>query len=74
MMREAYPEVSEEEIWSKIGVVDTEHRRAKLYANLQFDDVRIGSFKHIDFTPPYTTAAVLPEPLGPIKPTIAFSF
>ncbi|AYQ17376.1 ATP-binding protein [Bacillus paralicheniformis] len=55
MMREAYPEASDEEIWSKIGVVDTEHRRAKLYANLQFDDVRIGSFKHIDFIPPYTT-------------------
>ncbi|MEC1755668.1 AAA family ATPase [Bacillus mojavensis] len=55
MMREAYPEANDEEIWSKIGVVDTEHRRAKLYANLQFDDIRIGSFKHIDFTPPYTT-------------------
>ncbi|MEC1552337.1 AAA family ATPase [Bacillus haynesii] len=55
MMREAYPEASDEEVWSKIGVVDTEHRRAKLYANLQFDDVRIGSFKHIDFMPPYTT-------------------
>lgn len=55
MMREAYPDESDKEVWSKIGVVDTEHRRAKLYANLQFDDVRIGSFKHIDFTPPYTT-------------------
>ena len=55
MMREAYPNASDEEIWSKIGVVDTEHRRAKLYANLQFDEIRIGSFKHIDFTPPYTT-------------------
>ena len=54
-MREAYPDASDKEVWSKIGVVDTEHRRAKLYANLQFDDVRIGSFKHIDFTPPYTT-------------------
>ncbi|QKN78667.1 AAA family ATPase [Bacillus pumilus] len=55
MMREAYPKASDEEIWSKIGVVDTEHRRAKLYANLQFDEILIGSFKHIDFTPPYTT-------------------
>nr|MDH3153203.1 AAA family ATPase [Bacillus licheniformis] len=55
MMREAYPDASDKEVWSKIGVVDTEHRRAKLYANLQFDDVRIGDFKHIDFTPPYTT-------------------
>lgn len=55
MMREAYPDASDKEVWSKIGVVDTEHRRAKLYANLQFDDVRIGGFKHIDFTPPYTT-------------------
>ncbi|MDL5143122.1 AAA family ATPase [Bacillus atrophaeus] len=55
MMKEAYPEADDAEIWSKIGVVDTEHRRAKLYANLQFDDTRIGQFKHIDFTPPYTT-------------------
>lgn len=55
MMKEAYPEVSEEELWRKIGIVDTEHRRSKLYANLQIGDIRIGKFRHIDFAPPYTT-------------------
>ena len=55
MMKEAFPEASEEEIWSKIGVVDTEHRRSKLYANLEIGDVQIGKFLHIDFVPPYTT-------------------
>jgi len=63
MMKEAYPEASEAEIWLKIGVVDTEHKRSKLYANLEIGDVRIGRFRHIDFPPPYTTerynAAVL---------------
>ena len=55
MMKEAYPELSEAEIWLKIGVVDTEHKRSKLYANLEIGDIRIGKFRHIDFAPPYTT-------------------
>ncbi|WP_350300621.1 AAA family ATPase [Peribacillus frigoritolerans] len=55
MMKEAYPDASESELWLKIGVVDTEHRRSKLYANLQIGDIRIGKFRHIDFTPPFTT-------------------
>jgi AAA domain len=55
MMKEAYPNLSEEEIWEKIGVIDTEHGRAKLYSNSDFDGVRIGQFLHIDFDPPYST-------------------
>lgn len=55
MMREAYPEASEEEVWEKIGVADTEHGRALLYANETFGDVKIGEFLHIDFEPPYST-------------------
>ncbi|MCP8969700.1 AAA family ATPase [Ectobacillus ponti] len=55
MMREAYPEATEEEVWEKIGVIDTEHGRAKLYASSDFDGTRIGQFLHIDFSPPYST-------------------
>ncbi|QWG94664.1 AAA family ATPase [Bacillus toyonensis] len=55
MMKEAYPEASEAEIWQKIGVIDTEHRRSKLYANLEIGGIRIGQFRHIDFPPPFTT-------------------
>ncbi|GKV65481.1 hypothetical protein NCCP2331_16340 [Sporosarcina sp. NCCP-2331] len=55
MMKEAYPDADEKELWSKIGVADTEHKRALLYWNEQFGDMRVGEFLHIDFTPPYTT-------------------
>lgn len=56
MMREAYPEASEEEVWEKIGVADTEHGRSLLYANETFGESRVGEFLHIDFEPPYSTA------------------
>lgn len=55
MMREAYPDLGEEEIWDKIGVIDTEHGRAKLYAGTTFGETHIGHFLHIDFDPPYST-------------------
>ncbi|CEG23160.1 hypothetical protein BN1080_02104 [Planococcus massiliensis] len=55
MMREAYPDASEEEVWEKIGVADTEHGRSLLYANEQFGEVKVGEFLHIDFDPPYST-------------------
>lgn len=55
MMREAYPDASEEDVWGKIGVADTEHGRALLYWNEQFGDVKVGEFLHIDFDPPYST-------------------
>lgn len=55
MMLEAYPEANEEELWSKIGVADTEHGRSLLYWNEVFGDMRVGDFIHIDFEAPYTT-------------------
>lgn len=55
MMKEAYPNLPDEELWDKIGVIDTEHGRSKLYANTDFDGATIGQFFHIDFDPPYTT-------------------
>lgn len=55
LVSEAYPNASEDELWDKIGVIDTEHERSKLYANSDFDGTRIGQFLHINFEPPYTT-------------------
>lgn len=55
MMKEAYPDLSEEELWKKIGVIDTEHGRSKLHVGLVYGEIKIGNFLHIDFTPPYTT-------------------
>ncbi|MGG5741314.1 AAA family ATPase [Bacillus cereus group sp. IBL03679] len=55
MMQEAYPDLSEEELWKKIGVIDTEHNRSKLHVGLVYGETKIGSFLHVDFPPPYTT-------------------
>ncbi|PGW44786.1 AAA family ATPase [Bacillus thuringiensis] len=55
MMQEAYPDLSEEELWKKIGVIDTEHGRSKLHVGLVYGEIKIGNFLHIDFTAPYTT-------------------
>ncbi|UTR08549.1 ATP-binding protein [Alkalihalobacillus sp. LMS6] len=57
MMREAYPQLSDEEVWGKVGVVDTEHERSLLYFGRNIDeDTKIGEFLHINFEPPYSTA------------------
>ena len=57
VIRSKYPELSENspEFWAKIGVVDTEHRRSRLYADTSLTGEFIGRFKTIDFTEPYTT-------------------
>ncbi|EOO33942.1 hypothetical protein IIU_02682 [Bacillus cereus VD133] len=55
MMQEAHPNLTEEELWKKIGVIDTEHERSKLHVGLVYGETKIGNFLHINFTPPYTT-------------------
>lgn len=55
MMREAYPDIPEEDVWKKIGVVDTEHNRSKLHVGLVYGETKVGRFLHLDFPPPYTT-------------------
>lgn len=44
MMKEAYPNLSEEELWKKIGVIDTEHERSKLHVGLVYGETKIGNF------------------------------
>ncbi|MBR3117796.1 ATP-binding protein [Bacillus paranthracis] len=55
MMKEAYPDVPEEEVWKKIGVIDTEHKRSLLYANNTIKGYKIGSFKYVELDAPYST-------------------
>lgn len=59
MMKEAYPDLEDEKIWKKIGVADTEHNRSMLYVGQVIGETEIGSFKHIDFEPPYSTERYL---------------
>jgi archaellum biogenesis ATPase FlaH len=52
MMKAKYPDLSDDEVWLKVGVADTEHELAKLYVNRS--DLGIGKFRYINFTEPYS--------------------
>lgn len=54
MMQDAYPDLSDEDVWKKIGLVDTEHQRSKLYAGTTIKGHTIHQFYHIDLQAPYT--------------------
>lgn len=53
-MKEKYPELSDEDIWSKIGLVDTEHERALVYEGMEYQGVQVGQFWHYDLKAPYS--------------------
>ena len=55
LMKEAHPDLTDEEVWKKIGVADTEHKRMLTYIGQLHSGITIGSFKHINFEPPFNT-------------------
>lgn len=54
MMKEKYPDKEDPEVWEKIGVVDTEHERSTLYADMTIKGNKVGEFLHINLTAPFT--------------------
>lgn len=56
MIMGEYPELDpkSDEFWDKIGVIDTEHNRSKIYADMVKHDIYIGSFLHSNMEPPFT--------------------
>src|SRR6185312_9738988 len=53
MMKEKYPEATDEELWAKVGLVDTEHERALIYESMGHHGITIGQFWHYNLTKPY---------------------
>ena len=51
---EMFPDLSDDEKWEKIAVIDTEHGRSTLYAGMTIKEQEIGSFLHYDLSKPYT--------------------
>ncbi|MFL6556251.1 MAG: AAA family ATPase, partial [Bacillus sp. (in: firmicutes)] len=54
MMKEKYPEASEEEIWDKIALIDTEHERSLVYEGVSVGDTKIGQFLFVMLDAPYS--------------------
>lgn len=52
---EMFPDLSDDEKWEKIAVIDTEHSRSTLYAGMTINEQEIGSFLHYDLEAPFTT-------------------
>jgi len=58
IIEKMFPKASEDEQWKKIAVIDTEHERAKYYADAEIAGVHIGEFYHANFEAPYTESAL----------------
>lgn len=48
------PEATDHEKWQKVGVIDTEHERSKIYAGTSNFGIEIGAFKHLNFQEPFS--------------------
>ena len=53
IVQELNPGITEDEIWEKIAVIDTEHERALFRANMTVGGESIGEFLHLNFEAPY---------------------
>jgi AAA domain len=59
MMKELYPDLSEEKLWDKIALVDTEHERSLVYEGLNDHrtyGVKIGEFLFVPLDKPYNVS------------------
>lgn len=61
LIKAKYPDLDDtsDKFWAKIGVLDTEHNRSKVYANTSISDNFVGRFLHIEFEPPYDVDSYL---------------
>lgn len=62
IVRAAYPSISEEQVWEKVGLIDTEEGSGELYVGVEKHGVRIGEFQYIriskDFSPVHYVEAI----------------
>lgn len=49
-----FPDLSDDEKWEKIAVIDTEHERSTLYAGMTIQEQEIGSFMVYNLNAPFT--------------------
>ena len=54
LMKEAYPQMSEPELWEKIAIIDTENGSGELYVGSEIGGTLIGAYGAITLESPYT--------------------
>lgn len=53
LLKGEHPNWSDEQIWDKIAIIDTENGSGELYANCKIGSTMIGSYNAISLEPPY---------------------
>ena len=56
LTRAEFPNISEEEVWNKICIIDTESGSGALYVGKQVGPTKIGSYNTIQLSPPFEPA------------------
>ena len=56
MLKEKYPEMNDDDIWKKICLLDTENGSGSLYVNVVKDEIKLGRYKTVKISPPFTPA------------------
>lgn len=54
LVKAEHPQMSDEDCWGRICVIDTENGSGSLYVGTQVGPSRIGEYNAIDMAPPYT--------------------
>jgi len=54
LMKEKYPKASDEELWGKIAIIDSENGSGELYVGSVFHNIQIGEYGAITLNPPFT--------------------
>ena len=54
LMKESYPKLSDDELWSKVAIIDSENGSGELYVGAEIKNFVIGQYAAITLKPPFT--------------------
>jgi len=53
LMKEKYPDIPDDEIWSKIAIIDSENGSGELYVGKEIANITIGEYNAVTLTAPF---------------------
>lgn len=56
IVRNSYPSISDEEVWEKIAIIDTENGSGELYSNRDIANIHIGEYCTVPLEPPFESS------------------
>jgi hypothetical protein len=53
LMKKKYPSLKDDELWSKIAIIDSENGSGELYVGAVIDNIKIGEYNAVTLKPPF---------------------